>query len=89
MKWARVVHALFHLVAFPVGFFFSRSFISRKNNVEKILDPFDAPKVPESQKCAKTRKYASQYYNQMKGDRLENPPESMKTCPSPYKLSDN
>jgi hypothetical protein len=36
------------------------------------MGPFDVRKVPESQKHEKTtRKYDSQCYNQIKGDRLE------------------
>jgi hypothetical protein len=55
-----MVYPIFHLVVFPFDFFFSRSFIPRKNDVEKRLGPFDVRKVLESQKHAKTRKYASQ-----------------------------
>jgi hypothetical protein len=57
-KWACMVGPLFHLVAFPVDFF-SRSSISRKNGMAKILGLFDIRKVPESQKHPKkTSKYA-------------------------------
>jgi hypothetical protein len=50
-----VVGAIFHLVAFPVDFFFSRSSISQKNVVAKRLDPFDVRKISESQNYAETR----------------------------------
>jgi hypothetical protein len=57
---SRVVGPLLVLVASPVNFF-SRSSISRKNNVAKSLGPFDVRKVPESKKHVKTRKYASRF----------------------------
>jgi hypothetical protein len=41
------------LIVFPVGFFFSRSSISQKNDVAKSLGPFDVRKVPQTQKHAK------------------------------------
>jgi hypothetical protein len=44
-------------IVLPIEFF-SRSSISRKNDVAKSLGPFDIQKVPESQKHAKTRKSA-------------------------------
>jgi hypothetical protein len=46
--------------AFPVDFFFSWSFISRKNDVVKRLGAFNIRKVSKSEKHAKTRKSASQ-----------------------------
>jgi hypothetical protein len=56
---AHVVGPIFHVVAFPIGLFFSWSSILRKNDVAKRLGLFDVPKVPESQKHAKTNKSAS------------------------------
>jgi hypothetical protein len=50
---ARVVCPNSRLIASPVDFFFSRSSISRQNDMTKRLGPFDVCKVPESQKHAK------------------------------------
>jgi hypothetical protein len=54
--WASVVPPLLCLMAFPIEFFFSCSSISRKDDMAKILGPFDVWKVPKSQKHAKTNK---------------------------------
>jgi hypothetical protein len=40
-------------VAFPVDFFFSRSFVSQKNDVAKRLGTLDVWKVPETQNTQK------------------------------------
>jgi hypothetical protein len=47
------VGAISFFVVFQVEFFFSRFSISRKNYVEKRLDPFDVREVPKTQKYAK------------------------------------
>jgi hypothetical protein len=52
----RVVGLIFHPVAFHVDFFFSCSLIFQKNDVEKILGPFDVHQVPESKKTCKNKK---------------------------------
>jgi hypothetical protein len=55
----------------PFTYFYHDPLIPKQNNIEK-MGPFDVRKVPESQKHEKTtRKYDSQCYNQIKGDRLE------------------
>jgi hypothetical protein len=64
-RWVSIFPYLFSLVAFLMSFlidlFFSRSYISQKNDVAKSLCPFDVRKVPKTQKHAKkTRKSASQ-----------------------------
>jgi hypothetical protein len=46
----RMVGPILALVAFCFNLFLSSSSISQKNEVTKILGPFDASKVPESQK---------------------------------------
>jgi hypothetical protein len=40
-KLGRMVDPLFHLVEFPIDFFFSRSLIFQKDVVAKRLGPFD------------------------------------------------
>jgi hypothetical protein len=52
------VGPLLSLIVFPIDFF-SRSSIFEKNGMAKILGLFDVWKVHESQKHAKTRKFAS------------------------------
>jgi hypothetical protein len=50
---ACVVGPFSHPMAFPVDLFFTRSSIFQKNDVAKRFSPFDAQKVPETQKEAK------------------------------------
>jgi hypothetical protein len=59
MTLGHVKDPLYHLVAFPVDFFFSRSSIAQKMICQKILGLFVVRKVPESQNHAKTSKFAS------------------------------
>jgi hypothetical protein len=54
------VGRLSYLVVFHIDFFFSRSLISRNNDVAKRLGPFDTQKVPKSKKHEKKSKFASQ-----------------------------
>jgi hypothetical protein len=69
-----MVGPILALVAFCFNLFLSSSSISQKNDVTKILGPFDASKVPESQKHAKKKEnMLRSVKNQMKGDCLENP----------------
>jgi hypothetical protein len=71
-----VVGPLFYPITFPIDFFFSRSFVSRKNEVAKSLGLFDIRKVSESQKHAKTKNCFTVLKPNERG-LFRKPPESM------------
>jgi hypothetical protein len=73
------------LVVLPIDFFFSRCSISQKNDVAKILGPFDVSRDLGSQKHVKTKKLLL-VLKPNERSCLENTRIQYKTCPDPYKL---
>jgi hypothetical protein len=68
-----MVGPLLRLFVLPIDFCSHSLLFPGKNDVAKILGPFNAWKVPESQKHAKTRKICFAVLKPNEKDCLENP----------------